>query len=128
MVKKGIYIIIITLLLLTFFSDFSNTQAVSIGNIISGAQNFENDGKQGYGDNTINTQVLNDTSSLIYNTLLIIGTCVAVIIAAVLGIQFITGSVEQKVKVKESLLPFIVGCVVLFGAFGIWRLVILLLR
>lgn len=128
MVKKGIYIIIITLLLLTFFSAFSNTQAVSISNIISGAQNFENDGKQGYADNTINTQVLSDTSDLIYNTLLIVGTCVAVIIAAVLGIQFITGSVEQKVKVKESLLPFIVGCVVLFGAFGIWRLVILLLR
>lgn len=128
MVKRAVYVILITILLLTFFSAFTKVQAVSIGNIISGAKNFENEGKQGYSDNTLNTDVLDSTASLIYNTLLIVGTCIAVIIAAVLGLQFITGSVEQKVKVKESLLPFIVGCIVLFGAFGIWKLVIILLR
>ena len=47
---------------------------------------------------------------------------------AILGIQFITGSVEQKAKVKDSLIPFIVGCVAIFGAFGIWKLVITLLK
>ena len=79
-------------------------------------------------DNTLDMEALNNASDLVYNTLLILGTCIAVIIAVVLGIQFITGSVEQKVKVKESLIPFVIGCVVIFGAFGIWRLVIVILR
>ena len=38
------------------------------------------------------------------------------------------GSVEQKAKVKDSLVPYIVGCTVIFGAFGIWKLVVTILR
>lgn len=86
-----------------------------------------NSGKDG-NTTTIDGQMLNDTSNFIYNTLLIIGICIAVLIGTVLGIQFITGSVEQKVKVKESLIPFVVGCVVIFSAFGIWKLVIEILK
>lgn len=127
MIKKVSFTILIALFLFTFFSTGTLVQATSISNIIEGAQNFVNEGKEG-SNNTVDVNILNDTSSLIYNTLLIVGTCAAVIIAAILGIQFITGSVEQKVKVKESLLPFIVGCIVIFGAFGIWRLVIILIR
>ena len=67
---------------------------------------------------------LKELSDTIYNVLLIIGTVIAVIIGAILGIQFITGSVEQKAKVKDSLIPFIIGCVIIFGAFGIWKIVV----
>ena len=52
----------------------------------------------------------------------------AVVVAAYLGIKFITSSVEEQAKVKESLIPFVVGCVVIFGAFGIWKLVTNLLE
>lgn len=127
MIKKISVILLIILLSITFFSSYSNVQATSISNMINGAQGFINTGKND-AENAIDMEQLNNVSDIIYNVLLIIGTCVAVIIASVLGIQFITGSVEQKVKVKESLIPFIVGCVVLFGAFGIWRLVIILIR
>lgn len=34
-------------------------------------------------------------------------------------------SAEDKAKVKESLLPFVVGCVVVFGSFGIWKLLVI---
>jgi hypothetical protein len=53
---------------------------------------------------------------------------VAIIIGLVLGIQFMVGSVEQKAKVKDSLLPYIIGCIVIFGAFGIWKLVLTILE
>ena len=33
------------------------------------------------------------------------------------------GSIEEKAQVKESLIPFVIGCVVVFGAFGIWKMV-----
>lgn len=146
MVKKVFLVVSIILFLSTFFLLTTQVQALSSDKIIilgdepagtaeppdvkdtvDGADDFLSEGKEGSND-TINFDMLNDTSSVIYNILLVVGICAAAIIAAVLGIQFITGSVEQKVKVKEALIPFVIGCVVLFGAFGIWRLVIILLR
>ena len=47
--------------------------------------------------------------------------CVAVIIGAIIGVQFITGSIEGKAKIKEALVPYIIGCIVVFGAFFIWK-------
>ena len=52
------------------------------------------------------------------------GVAAAVIIGMVLGIQFITAGVSGQAKVKEKLIPYGVGCVVAFGAFGIWKVVI----
>ena len=34
------------------------------------------------------------------------------------------GSVSEKANVKETLIPYIAGCIVIFGAFGIWKLVV----
>ena len=53
---------------------------------------------------------------------------IAFIIGMILAMQFMTGSIEAKSKVKESLIPYIAGCVVIFGAFGIWKLVVIILR
>lgn len=39
-----------------------------------------------------------------------------------------TGSVEQKAKVKDSLVPYVAGCIVIFGAFGIWKMVLIILE
>ena len=64
----------------------------------------------------------------IYNILLAIGTVIAVIIGAILGIQFMVGSMDDKAKVKESLIPFVIGCVIIFGAFGIWKIVATILQ
>lgn len=127
MIKKVTITLIMTILLCMLFFPHNIVQATSLSNIFGGADNFVNQGKTD-ADNTLDMEALNNASDLVYNTLLILGTCLAVIIAVVLGIQFITGSVEQKVKVKESLIPFVIGCVVIFGAFGIWRLVIVILR
>ena len=34
------------------------------------------------------------------------------------------GSASQKAETKELIIPYIVGCVVVFGAFIIWKIVI----
>lgn len=64
---------------------------------------------------------LQSTSNTIYKWLMIVAICVAVIIGAIIGIQFITGSIEGKAKIQEALVPYIIGCIVVFGAFFIWR-------
>ena len=43
-------------------------------------------------------------------------------IGGILGIQIMWGSIEQQVKAKEMLMPYAAGCVVIFGAFGIWKI------
>lgn len=53
-----------------------------------------------------------------------IAVAAAVIIGVVLGIQFITSGASGQAKVKEKLIPYGVGCVVAFGAFGIWKVVL----
>lgn len=127
MIKKIFIIIFISIILINLLSLTSVVNATSLNSIINGADSFVEDGKDS-SENAMNRQIIDSTSNLLYNTLLIVGVCIAAIIGAVLGIQFITGSVEQKVKVKEALIPFVIGCIVIFSAFGIWRLVIVVLR
>lgn len=72
----------------------------------------------------INKDKLNEASSDIYNTLTSLGMIISVIVGLILGITYMMASAEDKAKVKESLIPYIVGCTVIFGAFGIWKIVV----
>ena len=114
--------LIITLICI-IFTLTTSTYAFSISDIFTGADDFIQSGIKDQNP-TIDDSNLQDMSNLLYNTLLIIAIVVAVIVGLVIGIQFMTGSVEQKAKIKETLIPYIAGCIVIFGAFGIWKLVV----
>ena len=94
----------------------------SLSGVISGGDSFIQAGKDGSAQ--IDKGSLQNASSSIYNILLICGMIVAVLIGAILGIKFMIGSVEEKAEIKAALVPFIIGCVVVFGAFGIWKIVV----
>ncbi len=94
----------------------------ALGSIFSEGKNFLSEGNSI--EETINTNALQTTSKDIYNTLLGIAVMVAIIVAMVLGIQFMAASADEKAKVKEAILPFIVGCIVVFGAFTIWKIAV----
>ena len=121
--KRKIFFILIIFILMICSTHI--VQATTISNIIQGADGFITNGSS---SDMIAGDKIKNLSDIIYNVLLILGAVIAVIVGSVLGIQFITGSVEQKAKVKDSLIPFVIGCVVIFGAFGIWKLVITILR
>lgn len=122
MAKKVIYILLIITLLICSTNIVQAKSSTSLKDVLQGGQSFIDKGEKG--DTPIGDDKIKDLSNTIYNILLIIGIVIAGIIGMVLGMQFITGSVEQKAKVKDSLIPFVVGCVVIFGAFGIWKLVV----
>ena len=65
-------------------------------------------------------EIVND----IYNILFPLGVVVTVIVGVVLGIKFMLASAEDKAKIKESMIPYVMGCVVIYGAFGIWKVCI----
>ena len=94
----------------------------SLSDVISGGDSFIDAGKDGSAK--IDKGSLQNASSSIYNILLICGMIVAVLIGAILGIKFMIGSVEEKAEIKAALVPFVIGCIVVFGAFGIWKIVV----
>ena len=100
----------------------TKTQAVNLDGIMSGADDFINKGKNG--TNVIDQDQLGETSDLIYNILLGISMVLAVIVGMILGIKYMMSSTEEKAEVKETLIPYVVACVITFGAFTIWKIVI----
>lgn len=118
LIKLFICMIFIILLSNIFYLPESH----ALGDIFSSGKDFLSKGNSI--DQTINTAELQSTSNSIYNLLLGIAVMVAVIIAMILGIQFMAASADEKAKVKEALLPFIIGCVVVFGSFTIWKIVV----
>lgn len=117
--KTKILAIILIIVINVIFLNINVVQADGMADVITGGDSFL---EAGQGNIAIDEEKVPDISSSLYNILLILGICSAVIIAAILGIQFMLGSVEEKAKVKDSLIPFVVGCVVVFGAFGIWKM------
>lgn len=119
---KSLIIISLIVIINIMFSCINMVQAAGIGDVITGGDNFMQAGNSG--GIGIDHSKLQDTSKTINNILIIVGMCVAVVISSVLGIKFMLGSVDEKAQVKDALVPFVIGCMVVFGAFGIWRIFI----
>lgn len=97
----------------------------TIDEVINEGGNFIDIGKnQG---SKISTGNLQAGSNTLYNILLGIGVFLTVAVGMYLAIKFMIASAEEKAQVKESLIPYIAGCIVIFGAFTIWKLAITLL-
>lgn len=105
----------------------------ALSDIISSGENFEK-ARENYtvdgvhNDMEIDSEDLQNVSNTVYNILLLLGIVIAVIWGIILGIKFMTGSVEEQAEVKKSLMPYIVGCVIIFGAFTIWKIVLEILK
>ena len=74
----------------------------------------------------LNQKQLQKNINQIYNVIFGIGVALSVIIGSILGIKFMIGSIEEQAKIKETLVPYALGCIVVFGAFGIWKIIITL--
>lgn len=123
-ILKIITIILISFIIFTI-SPYNNAYATSIDDIITGADDFVSDGT---GSPPMNVNDLKSMSDTIYNILLVVAIVVAVIVGLAIGIKFMTGSVSEKAQVKETLIPYIAGCVVIFGAFAIWKFIIEIMK
>lgn len=99
------------------------SKASDADSIISGASGFVKDGEKNADQNGKDGELV-EISNSIYNMILAIAMIVAVTVGIALGIKFITSSVEEQAKVKELLVPYVTGCIVIFGALGIWKLAV----
>lgn len=83
---------------------------------------------QAHTSTTMDTGKIKTLSDKIYNLLLAVAIVVAVIVGAILGIQFMTAGIDRKVEVQRALFPYLISCVVVFGSLGIWKLVVTILK
>lgn len=105
----------------------------SWGSIFDKADEFVNKGKptksEKTDDDTINIDEgkLKKNLAQIFNILSTIGVILSVVVGGILGIKFMMASAEDKAQIKEMMVPYIVGCAVIFGAFAIWKFVVSML-
>lgn len=131
--KKNVIIKLIYMILLFFILFSQNLIVFAVGSsdqsassIIEGGTSFIEDGEKQ--TSPITQDKTTELTSDLYNILFFTGLVIAIIVGLILGIQFMTGSIEQKAKVKDALIPYVTGCAVVFGAFGIWKLIVTILR
>ena len=121
--KVMIKIILLMLIIQTIYT--SKTEALSLDGIFKAGDNFINEGKtESQKNEAINYEEFRLTTNNIGSVLTTLGIVLAVIIGGILGIQIMWGSIEQQVKAKEMIMPYVVGCIVIFGAFGVWKLAV----
>ena len=113
-------LILMTLIILIMFPIKNYAAADTLDGVVQGADSFLEKGKNA----AVATDQLKSTSNFIYNILLGIALIMAVSIGMVLGIRYMTADAENKAKIKETLVPYTISVVVMFGAFTIWKLVI----
>ena len=126
---KKIYKVLIIIMTLLFVSTTQNLVYAShtAGEVITDADSFINKGQSG-ANSVIGQDKLKALSDTIYNILLVVGIVAAVIVGALLGIKFITEGVEGKAEVQKALIAYVIGCVIIFGAFTIWKIVVTILQ
>lgn len=118
-VLKKITVLLIFLVVASFFSNIS--YAKSLGNIMAGGDDFINSSTD---QQIFNEEAQKEGVSQLYFIALGVGIVAAIIIGIILGIEFIVSGVDGQAKIKEKFLPYVIGCVVIFGAFGIWKIAV----
>lgn len=66
--------------------------------------------------NTDNTGDITTIGNKVMGIIQVVGTIAAVAIVMVLGIKYMMGSAEEKAEYKKTMIPYIIGAILLFAA------------
>ncbi len=124
MKKKFLIVIFIACLLYVFLINTYANAATSLDSIIQGADDFVSTGGTEAASSGTSYNEIKNVSSMVFNTFLTIGTIAAAIVIGILGIKFMMAPSEEKAQIKESMIPYVIGCFVMFGSFTIWKIVV----
>ena len=113
MIKKiSIFIIILTLI----FIIVPKISYATIFDPLIGIEGYDPGSPQ------TSTQLTNISDKVI-DIIYTIGIFLSVTILMVIGIKYMTGSVSEKAQYKETMVPYLIGAVLLFGGINILKLI-----
>lgn len=129
--KKFMMIILIITALILCVSTRANAAELStqepikvadMSNIINAGNEFIRKGEEA---NNGNTSVEHFATELapIGSILAAVGLLIFLAVLAIMGIKWVIAKPDQKAKLQQQLIGFVVAAVVFFGAVGIWNLV-----
>ena len=59
---------------------------------------------------------INNLGQCVIKIISTVGTIISVVFLIILGIKYMTGSVEERANYKKTLLPYVIGASILFAA------------
>lgn len=74
---------------------------------------------QGYTPTVQPDQTTTKIGKTIIGVIQVVGSIVSVIALVIIGIKFLLGSTEEKAQYKETLLPYVIGCILVFACSNI---------
>ena len=111
--------VLILLILMLFLISILNTNVQALydkggagGGTSSLEINPDNYKPQPTGDNSR----LKAKAGTVLGIIQIVGSIISVIALAVIGIKYMVGSVEEKAEYKKTMLPYIIGAVLVFAS------------
>lgn len=106
--------IILIALMLTAFMGTMSLAGDDSGDIVNGL----------FSGGDADTSGIEGVGSNIVSIVTTIGIIVAVIVLLILGIKYMMGSASEKAEYKKTMIPYLVGAVLIFGASAIAKAVI----
>lgn len=114
MLKKiSIFILIITLVIVLIPAD---SYALSLSDKQIDVNNF-NPG------NPEQSTRLNEIADIVIGFVYYAGIFISVGMLMIIGIKFMMGSLEEKAQFKETLFPYLIGAILLFGGINIIKII-----
>ena len=109
MKKNKLKTIILILLIFTLLI-FALSNNVFAENIIN-PDNY----KPGNIGSATDADMVKNIGNVIIGFIRIIGSILSVIVLSVMGIKYMIGSVEEKAQYKKSMMPYVIGAIMVFG-------------
>ena len=74
-------------------------------------------------DDEVDVQGIANLGNKILTVITTVGMVLSVVIVAILGVKYMMGSTEEKAEYKKTMIPYLVGAVLVFGASAIGQMV-----
>jgi len=73
--------------------------------------------------NQAGTTSIQNIGGQILGIVQVVGTIAAVIILVIIGIKYMMGSAQEKAEYKKTMIPYIIGAIIIFAASNIAQMV-----
>lgn len=114
--KKTVKIISTILLAVMLIATIAGTVYAkpNIDTVINGVEN---------GGQNVNGTAIQNIGGNIVTIVQVVGIVIAIVILLVIGIKYMIGSASEKAEYKKTMIPYIVGAVLIFAGTSIVRVI-----
>lgn len=73
---------------------------------------------------TSGTEKIQNIGNKIIGPIRVLGSIISVVTLVIIGIKYILGSVEEKAEYKKTMLPYLIGAVIVFAITNLLKIII----